>query len=395
VTISRATTLIAAAGAIFLVWMAAVGRLDPADLKVYFGAAGAWLSGEPFYGVPYGLSSGYFKYAPATLFAFAPMQALGWTASLWLQALLTLTVLAFGLPIAIAWIQRLWGVQARTGHVSIAALLLLLVFIAPHVVRELMMGNVNIIALAAASVLAASLSSERIGPVLAGLLMAAVLCFKPHFMVLPALWLWQGRWRAAAATIAGLAVFLLLPQLLIDHPDFAIQRWVEAMTAHNAGGAALNNTVQGLLMSAFGWSVRPAMLATWGTLAIVGAIWLGSPFQKKVNPRREMTQWAVAFALIPNLLATDSEHFIFAAPLLMVIFSKLTAPSASEIPRSARWAIIAALAFAWIPFATASPDLWTADTAAWLERGGALGAANLVLLAVGIYFIPRWDLIAS
>ncbi|MCX6285327.1 MAG: hypothetical protein NTW31_13965, partial [Bacteroidetes bacterium] len=48
------------------------GRFWLNDFKVYFMGSNALLSGQQVYGIPFGESSGFYKYSPMTLFFFFP-----------------------------------------------------------------------------------------------------------------------------------------------------------------------------------------------------------------------------------------------------------------------------------------------------------------------------------
>jgi len=48
------------------------GRFWLNDLKVYVMAADALRQGQPVYGLPFGLDTGFYKYAPGVLYLFLP-----------------------------------------------------------------------------------------------------------------------------------------------------------------------------------------------------------------------------------------------------------------------------------------------------------------------------------
>jgi len=375
--------------------MAASGRLDPVDLKVYLGAAEAWLMGEPMYGVPFGLSSGYFKYAPLAAVAFVPYALIGWSGAVALHAAFIVLALAWGAPRYLSCVAGIWqSASAEFNWRSLKPWLILLAWLAlfsPHIVRELMLGNVNLLALTAAVTAALGLTSGRLQPLAVGLLMAVLLCFKPHFAVLPVLWLWQGRWRTVLWTAAGLVACLALPWALSSHADFSPAQWLQAMLAHNAGSAGLNNTIQGLVARLTGWPIRSAWLLSWGALATAAALWIGRPFNPSAgrDPRREHLQWAVALAFIPSMLATDTEHFLFSAPLLAIMLMlALSHNSSRSKDRWAPWMWLL-LAASWLPFGLASTDFWGHELGAWFLRSGPLGLANLALIALSIFAAER------
>src|SRR4028119_1906921 len=57
------------------------GRFQLYDFLVYYSAADALLQGKQVYGIPFGLGSGFYKYAPFVLFLFIPYCVLSFKAA--------------------------------------------------------------------------------------------------------------------------------------------------------------------------------------------------------------------------------------------------------------------------------------------------------------------------
>jgi hypothetical protein len=80
--------------------------------------------------------------------------------------------------------------------------------------------------------------------------------------------------------------------------------------------------------------------------------------------------WA-SLALIPNLVITDQEHFLFSFPLITFLLAFLF-----QRREPITLALFMAGAFL---YALRSSDLWGGDREAWWTAHGALGLGNLLL----------------
>jgi hypothetical protein len=102
------------------------------------------------------------------------------------------------------------------------------------------------------------------------------------------------------------------------------------------------------------------------------------------NDRLQGTTWSsdirfkeyfLLVALVPNLVHTDTEHFMWVWPML-----SLAIYAAMQKETTARTLTIALLAIAFVPFALNSPDIVGKDLRLLFDEGG-LGIANLLILA--------------
>ena len=78
--------------------------------------------------------------------------------------------------------------------------------------------------------------------------------------------------------------------------------------------------------------------------------------------------------MVPNLVVTDQQHFMFALPLVMLILASLF------IRRQPL--VLAGFLFAMLLYGTRSTDLWGVDLENRLLGWGVLGSGNILLIAV-------------
>ncbi len=384
----RFVIILLVASALFLTLEAINGRLWLNDFRVYYDSARALLNGDPVYGVAHGLSSGYFKYAPAMAMAYAPLAALPYPAAAALQ--FALIVLAFvGAATRCDRLSRMGilpGAEPRYAVLFITTLL-----VGANLHRELHLGNINILLvwlllLGADGLLA---GRDRFAGVLFGMAMLA----KPHFVILLP-WLFL-RWRpqvllgSAMALAAGL--LLPLPFLGVERFTQLNGEWLAAMAGHNAsliyhGGDAYNavDTAYSFVHRAVlkhvpGITDAVSVALVLGAAALLGLLLLLRDRRKEqrepVAARNLLMEFCLLLACVPSLTLTDSNHFLFAMPLILVVVLHLLA---GALPR---WFVVLA-----VPVLVLHGGNWADALGPLSDRMvhyGVLGMANLGLIALG------------
>lgn len=364
------------------------GRFWLNDLRVYYGAANALLNGDALYGVTHGLSSGYFKYAPFMAMLYVPLALLPYPIAAGIQY--ALIVCAFLGSALVA--DRLVRTHILGGKSSsYAPLFLTLLVVAVHLHRELHLGNINVLLLwLLLTGLDRLLSGQGRG---AGMLIGLAILAKPHFVVLLPLLLLRGHARSVTMAVMTVAGGLLLPSIFLGwNASFHLHReWLGEMAKHNAsliytGGDACNNvdTVYSFLHRAildrFTAAARPeeALLILAGIAALIGAIVLWNLKRERGSggaPGNTTFEYFLLLALVPSITLTDTNHFLFAMPLVLLILH--------HVGQGARWkwigpvSVLALLAFGgnWgDALGTLSADL---------VHYGVLGMANAALLCIG------------
>ena len=369
------------------------GRFWLNDFRVYYGAANALLHGEPLYGVAHGLDSGIFKYAPFMAVLFVPFALLPYT----------LAAIVFYLVILAAFIAAVLRADKldrehlpgdRTGQYAPLFLTALIGIV--HLHRELHLGNINVILLLALLVALDLLVQRRI--LQSGIVLGAVMMAKPHFVVLLPLLLLHREFRATITALLTAVVCVGVPTIFLGFArtiDLHAQ-WFTEMAKHNAvliytSGSERNaiNTVYSFLHRAFIDFFTPEPFAM-EPLVILGLI--ASAFGSFVihNLRRSSVKgdssgfvfaylWLVA--LVPSITLTDTEHFLFALPLVAFIVHALLSGSR---PRWLLWLAI--------PILFGYGGNWE-DALGPLSdvmiNYGVLGIANLGLLSLSIHLFLR------
>jgi hypothetical protein len=90
------------------------------------------------------------------------------------------------------------------------------------------------------------------------------------------------------------------------------------------------------------------------------------------------TEYFLLVALVPNLVHTDTEHFMWVWPMLALAIHETMKPDASR--RKTR---IVLLTLAFIPFALNSPDIVGSKIRLLFDEGG-LGVANVLILVCAL-----------
>lgn len=350
------------------------GRFWTSDLRVYVGAADGLVHGTPVYGVSFGESTGFFKYAPLIAVAFVPAALLPF------ELVGVIHLLLEGL--ALAWtIHRLERVVMRHVfgiHVSPIAgrAWLLLVLTVVLLARELHLGNINLLLLAlAVAAVDRTLENDSVG---AGVFFGLLWLTKPYlaFMAVPLIA--QVRWRILAIAGASIACGLLLPFMILG-PAHAWQAHGDWLTAMRAHGSYLHSpdTLSSLLVRLTEHAMSPWMVAVFiGLTALILMVLMRSTALFMLDPEPHHGRISLglftALALVPNLVITDEEHFLYSTPLIAMALAGLFA----------RWqpAQLALFSVAMLLYATRSSDLLGTELQVRTAAMGLLGIGNLLLI---------------
>lgn len=383
----RFSIILLSVAALFLLLEAVNGRLWLNDFRVYYEASGALLRGDAPYGVAHGLSSGFFKYAPVLGFLYAPLAMLPYPLAAAVQ--FALIVLAFnGALLKADHIIRVWALPLKAA--SYLPLFLCLLITGAHLHRELHLGNINTLLLL---LLMAGLQALLVGRrQLAGLLWGLAILTKPHFIVLVPWLMLRSEWQVLRWALVSIALGIFLPLPFIGFAEWKELHaaWINAMASHNAalvytggGERQMIDTAYSFAHRAFfgkvlGWRTAATVIMVLAMVALaMGALVLRNRL-KEMPGQRTMNLLSEAFlilALVPSLTVTDTNHFLFAMPLILLVVHRL-------VPKPApRWLWLAA-----IPILLAHGGNWSdalgplSDT---LTHFGVLGMANVTLAVLG------------
>jgi len=219
----------------------------------------------------------------------------------------------------------------------------------------------------------------------AGALYGLILLFKPHFLLLLPYLLWKRKLRAAVATLLSVIIGLLLPALGVGWNENLrlLQFWGFTIGDHNVALQHSPNTFYGLINHAFlGGVAGPILIVV--VLALVAAgiagwlIYNDRRHGKTLSTDIRYEEYFLLIGLVPNLVHTDTEHFMWVWPMLA-----LAVCAALNTKANYRVVIICLLALAFIPFAVNSPDIVGKRWQLLFDEGG-LGVANVLILVAGM-----------
>jgi hypothetical protein len=250
-----------------------------------------------------------------------------------------------------------------------------------HIVREMHLGNVNLLMLFLCVAGLDLLLKRR--DVFPGILLGCAILFKPHFLILLPLLVILKRWKALLSFGATVAAGLLWPALFTgwERNLSLLRDWLAAMGGHNSSAEMLRapNTLQhwvGLFLP----SPRAVTAAALLLLLLVYAaiLFLLRRDKERGSGETAMLSFFILTALIPNLTVTDTEHFLFSIPLVFYLLA-----SFKGLPWPA--ALLVSLGFLLYGFNW--PDLWGRHLSNAFARTGLLGIGNLAIVASSLLLL--------
>jgi hypothetical protein len=354
------------------------GRSQMADFRVYYDAARALLNDTPMYGEAFGIGSGYYKYSPIACFPFIPFTLLPYTvASVLYYFIVTYSIIWFSL--------RLWSdLKLSSGLMSNSgwALFVISIFMADHLERELHLGNVNLFLLMIAYQIFLLVQNKK--DVVAGILFGVLLLFKPHFLILLPYFIWKKKLKVACLAPIFFLVGLFIPALLkgFSFNWSLLIQWKNAIADHNVQLSESPNTIYGIL-NRFVLNHHGGQIVVFVVLSAVALIVAGfilSNQRKLKNKDIRFLEYFLLVALIPNLMHTDTEHFMWTWPLIAFVFVNVFAMHFKD-----RLPVILLMALAFFPYCLNTPDIVGKKIAHLCDEGGLLGLANLIIIGAALW----------
>ncbi|MCC6839669.1 MAG: DUF2029 domain-containing protein [Flavobacteriales bacterium] len=358
------------------------GRFWLNDFRVYYMAADNLRHGLPVYDEVFGEHTGLYKYAPAVLYFFLPYTMLPFSVAGAFHCL----VIGLLLTACFTTLERsLRHLAPPLPRPALRAFLGLLC-IAVLLVRELHMGNINagLILLAAAGV--ERLLAGRRGT--AGLLMGVVWLVKPYLLLMIVPLVLRREWQLLRTAAISMITGLLLP-LLVQGPSTGwglTRAWASSMQYHTQ--VMYSPDQLGAMLNKF-TGLENTAVVTAGFIALAGLMLCWCTWRNAHKPAglataamdRAFELW-LAMAMVPNLVITDQQHFMFSLPLVLFILAYLfTTPDRQ---------VLTGFVLAMLCYATRSSDLWGRELETWLMGWGVLGMGNILLMGVSWAAWRRW-----
>ncbi|UTW62130.1 DUF2029 domain-containing protein [bacterium SCSIO 12741] len=349
------------------------------DFKVYFAAAQALQNDEPVYGVIHTLGSGFFKYAPVCLLPFIPFTYLPYEVA----ATLFFVLVSFAVISVPVFASKLCNRYFGLNPCALCWVVFLLI-VGVHLERELHLGNVNLMVLGGVLWVLSDLLKGK--QTRAGIVLGIVLLFKLHFLVLLPLLFLRKMWRPLGISVSVFGIGTLIPILYLGFSKNTelLQQWVQTIAIHNGSVELSGNTLYHWLDVTVGafWPAFPSQMVILALVALLILFWVLKHLKSEKgridsSSSNLVMEWMVLVALIPNLVITDTEHFLLGAPLVYTGLVRMRRLSLS-VPQ--RMLIIVGL----ILYGMNWGDLW-GETSVWITENGMLGLGNALLILAFIW----------
>lgn len=347
------------------------GKFWTNDLKVYHAASVDYISGLSPYEHAYGLSTGYFKYPPTTLLFFFPLAILPF----FLAQLLHSFVLLAACFMSIILIRNQVFFEVENSKKKNGILYLLFIFIGVHVVREVHLGNLNLVLLLLFMLGIFAFKKEKN--------QLFIFCWSLMIIIKPIViiaFIPIGiftMWKEIGWMIAFGITYFFLP-ILFSGSGF-IELWNDWFVAVSDHGNYIVSENSLTYLANYYFDIQSNWLPSLFALGFLLSCML---FEKKIPylKTERFVAWSSIFlAFTPNFFVTDTEHFLLSLPMIALLFMKIRDLKV--------W-------YFWIPFcllmigySLKSNDLWGSYLGGLFTEFGILGIANLTLISY--YIILR------
>jgi len=355
------------------------GKFDTEDFKVFYMAGKALLSGGQVYGLSFGLYTGYYKYSPFILILLSSYTIFSFKTAAIIHFFLT-TISAISIIILLEQLITRYLFKVKKHHIYTSFLILLSVLL--HYVRDLHMGNINIILLFAMIIaLKLSLESKEIA---AGIIIALVIMTKPYFIILGIPFLIFKKYKTVIS-IAVSGILLTLSTAIIFGLSKSLNmhlNWFSAMLDHS-NFLDSPYTVISLLDFYFGLSISKSFgIPLFGIITLIISSYFFNISKKETTNEYNKSlifSYFILIGIIPNILITDVEHFLFSLPLISMVILYL------QQIKKYYWSILFMVAI--LIYGGNSSDLIGNDLSIKVKLWGFVGIGNLMILgsAISVY----------
>ncbi len=359
-------------------------RFELNDFKVYYLAMQNFIKGDAIYGISFGLDSGFYKYSPFALLPFTVFYYLPFIIAAIIYYFLVATAIILVLYKTFQLLKLIFNyTTAKQSTLLYLTTLILL----SHFYRELHLGNVNLLLL-----LLYIVSLEKIvenKQYTAGILMGIGLLFKLHFIVLLPVLLLFRKFKASVSMLIAFVAGLFLPALLLgfEANNVLLKTWLDTMKSHNSSISSSADTIYALInkVLSIGGIQQQGILFSMVILLLLGIFFLWVIYKDKHTiPMHSEIQrftlvYLLAIAVIPIITVTDSEHFLFSLPIVMLSLFMLF--SKSYIPLLGKVLVIMAYVF----YGGNWHDAWGHTISVFFTQNGFLGLGNMMLIGFIIW----------
>ncbi len=350
-------------------------RFEMNDFKVYYLAGKSFFNGDQIYGVQFGLASGYYKYSPVFLLIFSPYLIFSYKTACIIHAF----ILAVATIISIISIKTIFQKVVMQGEIkkwnmTILAILIIL----NHLFREIHLGNLNMIIVMLLCLGIQEILNGKF--ILSGFLLALAIFIKPYLIVLAIPLLLHKKFKFLLSLSLWLGILLLAPITFLGLDKFIIinKNWIHEIFQH---GAYLysNHTFTSIIRKYITnyLSDRSHLYFLIAFTLAYALIYFNllkkySAISEKNNNKALVFSYFILLSLIPNILITDTEHFLYSTPIILFsIWHLHSYPNKKYIVSFVLFSIL---------YGINSPDILGKFLSAKFEDLGILGLANIGLL---------------
>ncbi len=357
------------------------GRFWLNDLKVMYSAAESFLNNEPIYGKSFGLGTGFYKYSPFTLLFFIPYTLFSYKIACVIHFIISSIIAILTVLLSEDLVRKYVFDYQKKYHLTLFVAFVLVLF---HLVRDLHLGNINMILVFLIILSLKYLLESKFRQF--AFLLAIVILTKPYFVVLILPILFQNKIRALLTLVIAGTICVFASLIIIGFSegiDLYID-WFNAMLSHSSYLSS-NNTIFYLLNRHLGLRISDNYaFLLFGGLAILISLFFWWSIRKMQNTKQKnlalIFHSSILIAIIPNVFITDTEHFLFSLPIITIIVIFFSVRR--------RFLLIPFLAIALAFYSGSSTDMLGDELNEYYKSFGLLGIGNLliILITTCIYF---------
>ena len=355
-------------------------RFQTNDLRVMYDAAEALINNKTVYGIPFGLSTGYYKYSPFTLLLFVPYTLISFKIASILHFIL-ISISAISSVILIEQIISKYFFNNDKRRLLTYFLILLSILL--HVVKDLHLGNTNTILIFI--VILAIYNSLKSRYLLAGLFFALAIITKPYFAIAILPFILYKQYKTIMYTALSGLLFILITVIFMGFSKSLSlhTEWFAAMLEHSK---YLTSSYTIFYLLDYYTGLKIPTQYSYHFFIVIGFIstayfYLIKVRDEKLNQFNKNQSLMIFFffiiAITPNILITDNEHFIFSLPLIAFIIIYLKSYK--------NYYILTLFVIAALMYGGNSTDLVGKVLTLKIKFWGLLGIGNLMIVSIAMY----------
>jgi hypothetical protein len=358
------------------------------EFEIYYNASGAFLEGKPLYGQVFNGTTGTYTYAPFTAILFSVFHLFPYSFAISIYYFLVLAgYMLFTLSLVYFLEKEYQLVPKNRGWL----LFLITAFMFDHFERELHIGNVNVFLLIMAFWVFFLMRRDR--PVYSGIVLGMMMLFEPYTLIIWPYFLYRRNYWMVFSGLMTFAVGLVFPAFFhgLSNNLTLIHQWFDVLLSPGVPLVDSPNTLYGIYHQ---WVLNPLHLAAGNWLLI--AVWIVVAtslfyfFRKNkltsTQPWTDFAEYALIVSLVPHLVHTDTDHFMWTWPLVTLGFILL-----QYVHGISKRMLYTLLCVAFIPLVMNSPDIVGRKIMLLFDEGGLLGLGNLLLVGCSVYLIARFS----